>query len=135
MRTYLKNLEFYTESENKVPPTMGYSCLDMIIRAAKVFRENINLINPIVDPDFLYNYQHTTGDLIVKCKLLEEYDTYSCIYGDCEKLVEITADIECITKHFFDSCIIRSCTVRYYYPYKKMSDTTRQFIKAAFDDE
>lgn len=134
MRTYLKNIEFYTESENKVPPR-EYSCLDMILRAAKVLRENIDLINPIVDPDFLYNYQHTTGDLIVKCKLLEEHDTVSCIFGDCEKLVEITTDIECITKHFFDSCIIRSCTVKYYYPYNKTSATTRQFVKAVFDDE
>ena len=134
MRAYLKNIEFYTESENKVPP-LGYSCLDIILRAAKVLRDSINLINPIVDPDFMYSYEHTTGDLIVKCKLLEEHDTASCIFGDCEKLVEITADIEAITKHFFDSCIIRSCTVKYYYPYNKTSSTTRQFVKAVFDDE
>lgn len=134
MRTYLKDIEFYTESESKVPPK-DYSCLDMILRSAKVFRDNIDLIQPIVDPDFLYNYQHTTGDLIVKCKLLNEYDTVSCLLNDDEKLAEIMVDIECITKHFFDSCNIRSCTVKYYYPYNKTSATTRQFIKAVFDDE
>lgn len=134
MRTYLKDIEFYTESENKVPPK-DYSCLDMILRAAKVFRDNIDLIQPIVDPDFLYSYQHITGDLIVKCRLSNEYDTVSCLLNDGEKLAEIMVDIECITKHFFDSCNIRSCTVKYYYPYKKTSEASRQFVKAVFDDE
>lgn len=134
MKTYLKDIEFYTESENKVPPK-DYSGLDMILRAAKVFRDNINLINPIVDPDFLYSYERLTGDLIVKCKLLNEHDTCSCVVDDCVKMTEIMVDIECITKHFFDSCNIRSCTVKYYYPYKKISEASRQFVKAVFDDE
>lgn len=134
MRTYLKNLEFYTESENKVPPR-EYSYLDMILTAAKVLRENLELLHPMVEPDFLYNYQHTTGDLIVKCRLKDEYDTNSCLLNTGEKLAEVMNDIEYITKHFFDSCIIRSCTVQYYYPYNRASAATRQFVKAVFEDE
>lgn len=133
MRTYLKNLEFYTESESKVPPEK-YSYLDMILTAAKVLRENLELLHPVVDPDFLYNYDHISGNLIVKCKLLDKQDTYSCLLNSDEKFAELMNDIEYITKHFFDSCIIRSCTVKYYYP-SETSYKTKQFIKAVFDDE
>lgn len=133
MRTYLKNLEFCTESESKVPPEK-YSYLDMILTAAKVLRENLELLHPVVDPEFLYNYDHISGDLIVKCKLLDKQDTYSCLLNDSESFSEVMNDIEYITKHFFDSCIIRSCTVKYYYP-SEMSYKTKQFIKAVFDDE
>mgnify|MGYP001777913867 CR=1 FL=1 len=134
MKTYLKNLEFYTESENKVPPR-EYSYLDMILTAAKVLRENLELLHPIISDDFLLNYDRVSGDLIVKCKLLDKHDTYSCLLNGSESFSEVMNDIEYITKHFFDSCIIRSCTVKYYYPYNKTSATTRQFIKAVFDDE